>query len=86
MLICAVAQHLDAHHMRPSLALELDRLALSRIKVRSLAGFDGNRYAGGPQTVHLVVVGYFGQRQGEFAPTAIIQEVTHGTGSFRYRN
>jgi hypothetical protein len=46
--------------MRSTLALELQRLALDRIKVRSLAGLDGDRHTGGRQTVHLVAVDYFG--------------------------
>jgi len=36
-LICGPLQHLDAHRLRPGLALELERLALGRIEVRSLA-------------------------------------------------
>jgi hypothetical protein len=58
--ICGLMRHLDAHHLRSRLALELQRLALGRIKVRSLVGFDGDRHAGGRQTVHLVVVDHFG--------------------------
>src|ERR1700730_3663951 len=49
--ICGLIRRLDAHHMRPTQALELQRLALDRIKVRSLAGFDGD--------VTRVVVGPF---------------------------
>ena len=45
--ICGLIRHLDAHHMRPSLALKVQRLALGRIKVRRLAGVDGDRHAGG---------------------------------------
>src|ERR1700730_1418416 len=44
--ICGLIRRLDAHHMRPTQALELQRLALDRIKVRSLAGFDGDRSRG----------------------------------------
>jgi hypothetical protein len=58
--ICGLIRRLDAHHMRPTQALELQRLALGRIKVRSLTGFDGDRHAGGRRTVHLVAVDYFG--------------------------
>jgi hypothetical protein len=54
--LCGPIQHLDAHRLRPGLALELERLALGRIEVRSLADFDDDRHAGGRQTVHLVVV------------------------------
>jgi hypothetical protein len=57
--VCGPIQHLDAHRLRPGLALELERLALGRIEVRSLADFDSDRQAGGRRT-HLVVVGYFG--------------------------
>jgi len=58
--ICGPMQHLDAHRLRPGLALELERLALDRIEVRSLADFDSDRHAGGRRRVPLVVVGYFG--------------------------
>ena len=54
--ICGLIRRLDAHHMRSTLALEFQRLALDRIKVRSLAGFDADHHAGGRQTVHLVAV------------------------------
>lgn len=48
--IGGLIRRLDAHHMRPTLALELQRLALGRIEVRNLADFDGDRHAGGRQT------------------------------------
>ena len=53
--ICGLIRRLDAHHMRPTQALELQRLALDRIKVRSLAGFDGDRHAGGRRTKNSLI-------------------------------
>src|ERR1019366_1890858 len=76
--IGGLIRRLDAHHMRPSLALELQRLALGCIEVRNLADFDGDRHAGGRQTVHLIVLDDFGQRQSELACAVIAQEVAHG--------
>jgi len=48
------------------------------IEVRNLADFDGDRHAGGRQTVHLIVLDDFGQRQSELACAVIAQEVAHG--------
>jgi hypothetical protein len=60
LAIRGLIRRLDAHHLRPTLAPELQRLALDRIKVRGLAGFDRDRHAGSRQSVHLVAVDYFG--------------------------
>src|ERR1700730_13607491 len=61
--LCGLIRHVDAHHLRPSLALKLERLALGRIKVHSLVGFDGDRHASDRQTVHLVTVDYLADGQ-----------------------
>jgi hypothetical protein len=68
----------DAHGLCPGLAFEHQRLALGRIKLRSLAGINGNRHAGGRQTVHFVVAEYIGQRQGELACVALAQKEANG--------
>ena len=68
----------DTHDLCPAMAIELQRLAFGRIKVRSFAGINGNRHAGGRQTVHFVVAEYIGQRQGELACVALAQKEANG--------